>query len=285
MNNLAIVIEQIKDEIEVDITGKGKATARAVSRLIDVEHSSVLRALNPGALKPSKIAEILIEQGFDGGALEGWKTEGIPDIAIASIAHYYGYEAGRYCTNQAKLVCKAFSAIGIRVWIQGIKGWNSEQAPSPSPQPLLPPPTPQEISTVIDLIFQNTVVDPNLVAGVKANAIVKKHPQYKEVIEEALKPLAIPVEENLYTATDLATLYNERAGKEEVKSGMAMNKILEAAGLQKKNPDGKPNWLATEQGSKFSQLMLETARGRDKTVQSLKWFPSVIDYLVESENA
>lgn len=70
MSNLAVVIEQIKDEIEVDASGKGKATARAVARLVDVQHSSILKALNPGALKPSKIAEILMGQGFDGGALQ-----------------------------------------------------------------------------------------------------------------------------------------------------------------------------------------------------------------------
>lgn len=164
--------------------------------------------------------------------------------------------------------------------MQEIKGWSSTL----SPQPQLPTPTPQEISTVIDLIFQNTAIDPSLVAGAKANAIVKQHPQYKDVIEEAKGALTIPVKDKLLNATDLATLYTERTGK-AVNKGMGMNKILEAAGLQKKNPSGKPNWLATEEGSQFSQLVLETARGRDKTVQSLKWFPSVIDYLVESENA
>ncbi|BDA74357.1 hypothetical protein CAL7716_085230 [Calothrix sp. PCC 7716] len=144
------------------------------------------------------------------------------------------------------------------------------QAPSPSPQPLLPTPTPQEISSVVDLIFQNTLVDPNLVAGVKANAIVKQHPQYKEVIEAAKGALTIKVESNLLNATEL--------GSKIGKTAREVNKLLLDQGFQIKNPEGKnPSYLPTEKGEPHSQMTLDTAAGRDKTVQHLRWFESVLE--------
>ncbi|WP_375497239.1 hypothetical protein [uncultured Nostoc sp.] len=52
-----------------------------------------------------------------------WLESGIPDVAVATILHYYGYEAGRRCTTQAKLACEAFESIGVRAWIQDLLGW------------------------------------------------------------------------------------------------------------------------------------------------------------------
>ncbi len=111
--SLVEIIGQIEKEISVDANGHGKATMRAVARLVGVEPSTILRLFEGVDQKPSEIAKTLIEQGFSCVALKSWRTEGIPDIAIAVIAEYYAYEAGRYCKQQAKLVCRAFRAIGI----------------------------------------------------------------------------------------------------------------------------------------------------------------------------
>lgn len=277
MNNLAIIIEQIKDEIEVDTLGKGKASVRAVSRLVDVQHSSISKALTSGALKPSKIAEILIEQGFEGGALASWKSEGIPDIALALIAHYYAYEAGRYCTTRAKLVCKAFAAIGIRVWIQSIKGWSKEDVATSKPA-LLPTPTVDEIAQLIDLTLGKTDLDKNLVAGVKLNAIARQHPQLALAAETAKSALLIEVESNLLTPTAVGEKLSSTTG--EVWSAIRVNKVLIEIGLQEKNPEGKnPSYLPTEKGKQYGRLVLDTAKGRDKTVQSLKWHQEVMEAL------
>ncbi|HLP92221.1 MAG TPA: hypothetical protein VK184_26975, partial [Nostocaceae cyanobacterium] len=131
MSALATVVDQIRNEIQIDEFGVGKATMRATARLIDVSDVAILKALSGANLNPSKMAQSLIEQGFDAANLESWKTEGIPDIAIAIIAHYYAYEAGRYCTEQAKLVCKAFTAVGIRAWMQDITGWSRQKSNTP----------------------------------------------------------------------------------------------------------------------------------------------------------
>lgn len=279
MNNLAIIIEQIKDEIEVDTLGKGKASVRAVSRLVDVQHSSISKALTSGALKPSKIAEILIEQGFEGGALASWKSEGIPDIALALIAHYYAYEAGRYCTTRAKLVCKAFAAIGIRVWIQSIKGWSKEDVATSKPA-LLPTPTVDEIAQLIDLTLGKTDLDKNLVAGVKLNAIARQHPQLALAAETAKSALLIEVESNLLTPTAVGEKLTVDG---KTWTSQQVNKVLIELGLQEKNPAGKnPSYLPTEKGKEYGCLVLDTAKGHGKTVQHLRWYPSVVEVLNEN---
>lgn len=140
---IAQVIEQIKEEIQIDSNGQGKASIRAAARLADVQDSSLRRAFLTAALEPSALAKSIMEQGFDSAALELWSDQGIPDMGLAAICEYYAYDAGRYCKKQARLVCKAFARIGVRAWMQDIKGWTktSTQQPeqTPSPAPALPP--------------------------------------------------------------------------------------------------------------------------------------------------
>jgi hypothetical protein len=120
---VAQIIEQIKEEIEVDASGKAKASVRATARLAGVDHTAIINHLQSGELKPTKLAQTLIVQGFDAGELTGWRTTGIPDTALAIILEYYAFDAGRYCNPQARLVCRSFNAIGVRAWMQDITGW------------------------------------------------------------------------------------------------------------------------------------------------------------------
>ncbi|MBC1220960.1 hypothetical protein GNF10_25395 [Nostoc sp. UCD121] len=124
------IIEQIKEEITVDIDGRGKASIKATARLAGVSDKAIGKALESANLEPSKLALILMEQGFDAANLNYWRTNGIPDTAIAIILEYYAYEAGRYCTKQARLVCRSFNTIGIRAWIQDKLGWTKPTNPS-----------------------------------------------------------------------------------------------------------------------------------------------------------
>jgi hypothetical protein len=145
---IAEIIEQISQEIEVDSNGHGKASVRATARLAGVDEKAIRSSLDGAELKPSKLAIILIEHGFQAAELVQWKTNGIPDIAIAIILDYYAHEAGRYCTKQARLVCKAFNTIGVRAWIQDVLGW-------------VKPPNVQQPQSPIEIILQNAQ---NLVA-------------------------------------------------------------------------------------------------------------------------
>ncbi|WP_414546552.1 hypothetical protein [Nostoc sp. CCY0012] len=120
---IAQIIGQIKEEIQIDSNGQGKASIRATARLADVQDSSLRRALLSAALEPSALAKSLIQQGFTPAAMESWSEQGIPDMAVAAIVEYYAFDAGRYCKQQSRLVCKAFNRIGVRAWMQDITGW------------------------------------------------------------------------------------------------------------------------------------------------------------------
>ncbi|MBD2730229.1 hypothetical protein H6G96_28915 [Nostoc sp. FACHB-892] len=146
---VAQIIEQIKQEITVDSNGQGKASIRATARLADVQDSSLRRALLSAALEPSALAQSLIRQGFSPAALETW-NEGIPDMGVAAVIEYYAFDAGRYCKQQARLVCKAFNRIGVRAWMQDIMGW-TKPATQPQEQPTTPPlpPVEQRLHTLV----------------------------------------------------------------------------------------------------------------------------------------
>ncbi|MEH1778715.1 MAG: hypothetical protein V7K67_23860 [Nostoc sp.] len=124
------IIKQISQEIEVDSNGHGKASIKATARLAGVDDESIRKALKSSADPvPSKLAKELMLQGFKATDLNEWRTNGIPDVAIAIILEYYAYEAGRYCTKQARLVCRSFNTIGIRAWIQDKLGWTKSANP------------------------------------------------------------------------------------------------------------------------------------------------------------
>jgi hypothetical protein len=147
---IAQVIEQIKEEIEVDASGKGKASMKATARLAGVSDRAILKVLESADLNPSKLAQKLMNKGFQGADLNRWRTEGIPDMAIGIILHYYAYEAGRYCSEQALLVCEAFGTIGVRAWMQDVLGWTKPtQQPEQPPIPALPP-VEQRLKTLVE---------------------------------------------------------------------------------------------------------------------------------------
>lgn len=145
-------------------------------------------------------------------------------------------------------------------------------------EPKLLPPSPKEISEFIDLVCEGTDLHRNLIAGRKVNAIIKQHPQYA-IVGEVIKPdLIVTVEEELLNPTKLGIKLGDRLS--QTFTPRQINKLLIEQGFQIKNPEGKdPSYLPTEKGKQYGKLTLDTAVGRDKTVQSLKWYPSVLDAL------
>lgn len=139
---VAQIIEQIKQEITVDSNGQGRASIRATARLADIDATGLVRSLKTAVDNSrSKLALKLVRKGFEGVEILGWSQSGIPDLALAAILHYYGYEAGKRCTEQARLACEAFESIGVRAWMQDITGWTktTTQQPAQPPTPTLPP--------------------------------------------------------------------------------------------------------------------------------------------------
>ncbi|MBE8992484.1 hypothetical protein [Nostoc sp. LEGE 12450] len=62
---IAEIIEQISQEIEVDANGQAKASVRATARLAGVDDESIRKALKSSAdLAPSKLAKELMLKDF-----------------------------------------------------------------------------------------------------------------------------------------------------------------------------------------------------------------------------
>lgn len=118
---------QFRTEVKVDSNGVGRASIRGVARLADVNDGGLSKSLKTGAeLEPSKLAVFLMQQGFEGADLAKFSETGIPDLAIASILEYYAFEAGRYCSDNAKIVYRAFARMGIRTWMQRLVNWQPQ---------------------------------------------------------------------------------------------------------------------------------------------------------------
>lgn len=143
---------------------------------------------------------------------------------------------------------------------------------------LNPIPQVQEIGSAIDVVFVCTAIDSRLIAGVKANQIAKSYPALASAMEESKTLLGIPVEKELVRPGKLAELYTQKTGVEM--SARRMNLLLMEKGLQIKNDKGSsPLWLPIGEGKEYSQIVLDTAKGHNKTVQSLQWYPSVVELI------
>ncbi|MGD1872960.1 MAG: hypothetical protein ACFB02_07890 [Mastigocoleus sp.] len=280
------VLQQIEQEIEIDAQGRGKASIRATARLAGVTDMALRKAFNGANLEPSELAKKLIEQGFSAANQSQWSKHGIPDLAISIILEHYAFDARRYCTQQAKLTYKAFAAVGIRSWMQLIKNWHQ-----PKEEIRLEQPTVKDISEAISSVFCLGTIDPNLVQGLIANEIGKAYPRLKTQMESVKQLLPTPVEDELLTVTNLAKRYTQDRGKKlsenntPQSNAKLMNKILISKGMQFKNPNpdakkgGQPLYLPTDLGKQYSKIILQEAARSNKTIQQLRWFPSVLNLI------
>ena len=117
MADIEFIKNQIKDEIRVDVSGKGTASIAGASRLCGVSQQALSNAYNRIG---SKLSVFLAEGGFDPTI---FSRDGVPDTAVAITVLYYAYKAGGRCTEEAKLVNDVMTAIGVRSWMQQITGW------------------------------------------------------------------------------------------------------------------------------------------------------------------
>ncbi|MBW4599173.1 MAG: hypothetical protein KME29_06040 [Calothrix sp. FI2-JRJ7] len=105
----------------------------------------------------------------------------------------------------------------------------------------------------------------------------KRYPHLQQEVEEAKSMLLVPVEDKLLAPKKLGEKLTERTS--ESWSAQRVNQLLTEQGFQVRNPEGNPDYLATEKGKPYSQLTLGTAKGRDKTVQHLRWFETVLEVM------
>lgn len=163
------------------------------------------------------------------------------------------------------------------------------------------PPSPQEMVEVFSAIFGVVKdIDDRLVAKFIAEQVAEAHPQYKPYLKAAAPMFVVKAENEAVTVTTLAKMYIERTGKELSKNNtdlgnaiapwaialpIAFNKILIDSGLQTENPnkaakkDGQPAYLPTVRGKQYAQVIFQQGASSKKTIQQLRWYPSVLELL------
>jgi hypothetical protein len=123
MNAIFHLDESIRQEFTVEADGKAFASRRAIARLCDVDHTTILSLLEnlAGGKPPSKMLESFAGKSFEAGGK-------LPDLLVAAIVQHYAFK-GRL---QAQITATAFAAIGFRLWIQSELGWSAGSATTPT---------------------------------------------------------------------------------------------------------------------------------------------------------
>lgn len=257
--------------IKEDMNRKGNLSVRGVARCCGVADKSII---NSGSFNSAKLAGALAEHGFEAGSLV---RDGFPPQAVWTTIEYFAYES-KAKAPIAKQLARTFGSVGIMTTLEQLQ--ESKSFPESAIGHVEKDPIAEGISHIaiaIDHIFGGTKMNPNLIAGIKTEAISANYPQYRPALEAAKKQLFLPLEQKLLSATELAVVWRERTG--ESLSEIAMNRKLQSANLQKPTGGKNPSWEAIGRGIDHSQLVADTARGHAKTIQTLKWYESVLEML------
>lgn len=127
-NSIEQVFHQFQDEFGIKPNGQVNSSIRGVARLASVDEKAIRHSLKEAEQKLTQLAKFLLSQEFQAAELTKWVEDGIPDVAVALILEYYAYECQpRYQKEQARLVCRAFRAIGFREWVKQQKGTDGNQ--------------------------------------------------------------------------------------------------------------------------------------------------------------
>ena len=132
------------------------------------------------------------------------------------------------------------------------------------------------IHTVFDLFFPT--IAPELLLGMKIEAACNADPTLRPMLEPHKPKLLI--ESQLLSPTEIGKILEAKDGVK--RSAQAINKMLVERNLQVATNDKKLAYKAIGQGIEFSKIVAETAAGHAKTIQSLRWYESVINLLADN---
>jgi hypothetical protein len=133
----------------------------------------------------------------------------------------------------------------------------------------------QRVHTVFDLFFPT--ITPELLLGMKIEAACNVDPSLRPMLEPHKPKLLL--ESPLLSPKAIGEILEERTGG-VVHSSQKVNKMLIEKGLQVATGDKKLAYRAIGQGIEFSKVVADTASGHGKTVQSLRWYESVVGLLL-----
>jgi hypothetical protein len=130
-----------------------------------------------------------------------------------------------------------------------------------------------KLKGVVEIVFED--VEPEFRKGIVIEGICKQYPELRAALEPHKPKLLLDAP--LLSPTDIGKLLEESDGIK--RSGIAINKLLISKDLQVAMGDKKLAYKAIGQGIEFSKVIADTAQGHGKTIQSLRWYESVIDLL------
>lgn len=131
----------------------------------------------------------------------------------------------------------------------------------------------EKVSLAIETFFPH--IDIEIRTGMKIEAACNVDPSLKPILEPHKPKLLL--ESPLLSPTDIGKLLEAKDGIK--RSGQAINKLLIEKNLQIATSDKKLAYKPIGQGIEFSKIVADTATGHGKTIQSLRWYESVIDLL------
>ena len=108
----------------------------------------------------------------------------------------------------------------------------------------------------------------------------EQSPAFNTLLTAAKENCTVP--DHHITPTKLGELYAQRHDLDKPVLPADINRALEAAGLQRKEVEVRSNgkkrnvWHLTERGEEYGILLLDKASRVDKTVQVVRWLPSVL---------
>lgn len=280
--------EEIKQELRIDLQGKVTASIRGVARLADINKESIAKALRGGGdPEPSQLAVFLINNGFKGGDLAAWINSGIPDLAISLILEYYAYECQeRYRKEQPKKWCRAFRAVGFRVWAQKQLGWQRQNPNSRLAEDLM-------LADYAARSAQNAGVDKNITEQIKLEGLLKMYPESEHLLKPQKEAIAAsnPLPDKPLTATEVGQELSSRLGQQKISARKVNRKLLElsyqVSVTRLKRSNGKEvhdYYEATEKGKPHSTLLLSLyVEGEGKATKAqLRWYGSIIPILAHN---
>ncbi len=279
MSTIFALPKEIQKEFSIDSDGKASASQRGTARLCGVSQPAIRKLL----LKLTDNLDVPeIFKSYAGYTFEG---DNLPDVLVALIIEYYGFEAGRYCTEQAKLVFRSFASMGFRVWAQKQLGWQKQQRKLSL----------EEIAFFANFASeaaQNAGVSKAVAESLKLDSVLQIAPKAKPLLLPQKKAIASanPLPQKYLSPTEVGRELAKRLRLEKV-SARAVNKRLleldyQVSVTRVRKSNGKTvhdYYKATPKGEKYSQLEMATykvSQDGNSTKYQLRWLSGIVDLLV-----
>lgn len=236
-----------------------RISQRKVAEITKVSQPSVSNWID--SLTDRNMAETLVEKGFWGDKLKEFVT-------------YLALDAKRITqevrNHNIKLLSDA-SDYGFQMLIDKMAGINIQPV-----QPQVKEDEVKQFNDILDSIFSNVPIKPELIAGIKLNTAKELAPQFAKYLEPARQLLInnTATDRQLMTVTEIGRKLNPPL------SAIAVNKLLIKKGFQVKNLNRKskkdPAYIPTSMGRDYSDLTLATLQNNADTSQQLRWYDSLM---------